>query len=74
MERLNAVGLIVFVVTVAFNAGGLMLDAALAALRLPTVTEFCRKNPWAAAIIIFINIVGLIGLCLHFTEFNGEEK
>jgi hypothetical protein len=57
---------------VGLNAAGLALDAALYTAGLPTVSQFSTKNPWAAALIIALNILGVIGLAMHFS--NGEHK
>ena len=67
----QSVGLLIFLIVQALNLAGVSLDFALVEHGLPTVTEFGRRNPWLAAIIIIINIVGLVGLAMHFS--NGRD-
>jgi hypothetical protein len=68
---MHAIGIILFAGVTGLNAAGLMLDAALFAARLPTISEWARRNPWFVAIVIITNAAGLFGLALHFS--NGRE-
>lgn len=65
-------GLITFMIVTSINLGGLSLDAALFSSKLTTVTELARRNPWIASLIVLLNIIGTIGLAIHFT--NGQGK
>lgn len=67
----HAIGIVLFASVTGLNAAGLMLDAALFAARLPTISEWARRNPWFVAIIIIINAAGVFGLALHFSD--GRE-
>lgn len=66
----QAYGLIIFAVCVAVNAMGLAIDAALKENGFESITDFTRRNQWLAALIILFNIVGLVGLAMHFS--NGK--
>lgn len=66
-------GLVMFTVVVGLNAAGLMLDAVLNSMNLRNVTHFVQHNPWAAVLILGINLFGTVGLALHFTDLNGSN-
>ena len=64
----QTLGLILFASTVALNVAGLAIDAALREHGIETITDFARRNQWLAALIIIGNIVGLLGLAMHFSD------
>lgn len=67
----QTLGLILFASTVALNVAGLAIDAALAEHGVQTISDFARRNQWLAALIIIANIVGVLGLAMHFS--NGRD-
>lgn len=67
----QTLGLVLFASVVALNVAGLAIDAALAEHGIGTVSDFARRNQWLAALIIIVNIVGVLGLAMHFS--NGKE-
>jgi hypothetical protein len=68
------VGVMMFGVVVALNVLGLTIDGLLVANDLPTLTEFCRRNPWGAGFVLLVNLVGLVGLAMHFSNgFDGPR-
>lgn len=68
----QTLGLILFASSVALNVMGLAIDATLHETGVQTVTDFARRNQWLAALIILTNIVGLLGLAMHFS--NGRVE
>lgn len=70
MEDFRSLGLAAFVLAVTVNVAGLSLDAWLALEGWETLTAFGRRNGWFAALVLMLNLVGLVGLMLHFSEFR----
>lgn len=64
----QGLGLLLFSVSVALNVAGIAIDLALKEQDMGTVTDFARRNQWLAALIILSNMIGLIGLILHFSD------
>lgn len=66
-------GLWIFVATVFLNCNGLCVDLLLWHLEVSTVTDYSRRNVWAAGLIVAVNVAGLVGLCVHlFSRGNGR--
>lgn len=61
-------GLLVFVVVVAVDVLGLLLDLALATLGETTISEHARTCPLLGAAIVVLQTVGTTGLVAHFWE------
>lgn len=66
-------GLWIFIAVVIVDAHGLLVDLLLWYLDLATVTEFARRNFWAAMLILVFNSAGLFGLAVHLVG-NGGSK
>lgn len=66
-------GLWMFIAVSCLNIIGLSVDYGLVRCGLPTVTEFCRRNLWAAAMLLAFNGAGLIGLAVHLLRPNGGQ-
>lgn len=64
-------GLWLFIAVACLNIVGLSVDYGLLRNGIPTVTEFCRRNIWAAALILAVNGAGTIGLAVHLLRRNG---
>ncbi len=61
------VGLAVFVLVVAVNVLGLLLDRVLSVEGATTVTDLVRRGDWViGALIIAWQVVGIAGLAYHF--------
>lgn len=61
------VGLVVFVVVVVLNVVGLLVDFILILLGMTTITEVvCCRAWWLGAVIIAVQVVGVVGLAYHF--------
>lgn len=71
MVKSQAIGLLVFAFVVWLDVAGLAFDQALIAYGYPTMTEFARRNPWAAMLFISLNVIGTLGLIFHLTN-TGE--
>jgi hypothetical protein len=65
-------GLWIFLVITWMRLNGLALDALLAWLKLPTFTDFARRNTWPAYVMIGMEAIGLAGLAFHFFGKNGD--
>jgi hypothetical protein len=66
-QELQSLGLLMFGICVGLNAAGLGLDYALDQAGWPTISQFARSNPWLATTIIFMNVLGVVGLVLHLS-------
>jgi hypothetical protein len=64
-------GLWIFIAVACLNIIGLSVDYGLLKCNLPTVTEFCRRNIWGAAVILIVNAAGTIGLAIHLLRRDG---
>jgi hypothetical protein len=64
-------GLWLFIAVSSLNIVGLVVDYGLLRCNLPTVTEFCRRNIWAGALILCTNGAGTVGLAIHLLRRNG---
>ena len=69
----NAAGLLVFVAVVCLNVAGLGLDLALEKSGVDTITSFARRNQWVACIVLLVNVAGLVGLMVHFTDWGQKQ-
>jgi hypothetical protein len=59
-------GLWVFIAVVAANVAGLSLDALLAWLSWPTITQLVTDYPALGLPIILVQVAGGLSLILHF--------
>lgn len=67
-------GLWIFLAATILRINGLLVDLALTKFHYPTITDFCRRNAWAGWIIIVIEVIGLIGLAIHFSPKEGGGR
>jgi hypothetical protein len=58
-------GLIVFIATVVADVLALLVDLALEAFGLPTITATVRKHLWLVIPMAALQVVGTIGLVYH---------
>lgn len=66
-------GLWIFIAVVALDVHGLLCDLLLWYWSLTTVTEFARRNVWAAAVIVGVNAAGVVGLGFHLRP-EGKQQ
>jgi len=65
-------GLWLFITVTVASVAGLVYDAILWQYGYTTITAFCRRHFWAAAMIVTWNASGLFGLAVHLTAKNGK--
>lgn len=63
---LNLLGLVTFIVVVVLNSSGLLLDLALLLQGRETITQLVRQAPGLGWPILALQILGVMGLILHF--------
>lgn len=62
----HTIGLVVFIASVFANIMGLVFDLALRMSGIPTITDTVGVKWWVAIPIVLNQVLGTIGLLLHF--------
>ncbi len=58
--------LAIFILVVAFDVAGLLMDVWLWACGRETVSQMARKGPVIGALIVGLQVVGAVALACHF--------
>jgi len=59
-------GLWWFLACTLLRSFGLLVDFGLASCGFTTITEFARRNEWAALLILIVESSSIIALAVHF--------
>ncbi len=58
--------IVIFVVVVAANLGGLIVDNTLAINNCPTISHYVWRHWWIGVPVILLQVVGMVALAYHF--------